>query len=140
MKTALIAAATLVAGFALGVSFSAAALRRLRKRIRDLRAEQGGKPPVSFLRSVTNLLFVTSQLAALVWVSISYGIAIYSTVALSQPFPVVELSQQAITTILGVTALKVVENIFEHNDGVVFGNSKQDNNTPPEGDEQEGVG
>lgn len=49
-------------------------------------------------KSVTRRLFVTTQLAALAWVSASYLIAIYSTVALEQPFPVVELSQQAITT------------------------------------------
>lgn len=73
------------------------------------------------MKSITRLLFVTTQLAALVWVSVSYLIAIYATVRLSQPFPVVELSQQAITTILGVNVLKVVENIFEHNDGPVFG-------------------
>ena len=34
------------------------------------------------------------------------------------------LSQQAITTILGVNALKVVENIFEHNSGGLFGKSE----------------
>ena len=75
------------------------------------------------MKKVTRLLFVTTQLAALCWVSISYLIALYATVRLGQVFPVVELSQQAITTILGVSVLKVVENIFEHNDGVVFGTS-----------------
>lgn len=75
------------------------------------------------LRSVTRILFITTQIAALVWVSVSYLIAIYSTVWLKQPFPVVELSQQAITTILGVNVLKVVENIFEHNNGKIFGES-----------------
>ena len=73
------------------------------------------------ISSVTKFLFVTTQLAALGWVSVSYLIAIYSTVKLGQPFPVVELSQQAITTILGANVLKVVENIFEHNDGFIFG-------------------
>ena len=77
-----------------------------------------------FLPGVTKLLFLTTQLAALVWVSASYGIAVYATVRLGQPFPVAELSQQAITTILGVNALKVVENIFEHNDGGLFGKSE----------------
>jgi hypothetical protein len=42
---------------------------------------------------------------------------------------VVELSQQAITTILGVNVLKVVENIFEHNDGPVFGRTKESGDT-----------
>lgn len=78
------------------------------------------------MKSVTKLLFITTQLAALAWVSASYLIAIYATVALEQPFPVVELSQQAITTILGVNVLKVVENIFEHNDGALFGHTKED--------------
>jgi len=75
------------------------------------------------VKKVTHFLFITTQLAALAWVSISYLIALYATVRLGQVFPVVELSQQAITTILGVSVLKVVENIFEHNDGVVFGTS-----------------
>ena len=74
-------------------------------------------------RSVTRTLFVTTQLAALGWVSMSYLIAAYATVRLGQVFPVEELSEQAIETILGVNFLKVVENIFEHNDGVVFGKS-----------------
>ena len=73
--------------------------------------------------SITRILFITTQLAALGWVSISYLIAAYATIRLGQPYPVVELSQQAITTILGTTALKVVENIFEHNDGGIFGSS-----------------
>lgn len=73
--------------------------------------------------SVTRLLFITTQLAALVWVSVSYLIAFYATVKLDQPFPVVDLSQQAISTILGVNVLKVVENIFEHNSGGIFGAS-----------------
>ena len=78
------------------------------------------------VRSITRFLFVATQIAALGWVSVSYLIAIYATVKLAQPFPVVELSQQAITTILGVNVLKVVENIFEHNDGPVFGHTKED--------------
>ena len=81
------------------------------------------------MKSVTRLLFVTTQLAALGWVTVSYLIAVYATVRLEQPFPVVELSQQAITTILGVNVLKVVENIFEHNDGALFGHTKESGGT-----------
>lgn len=76
------------------------------------------------MKSITKFLFVTTQIAALVWVSVSYLIAIYATAKLGEPFPVVELSEQAITTILGANVLKVVENIFEHNDGGLFGNTK----------------
>lgn len=78
------------------------------------------------MKSVTRFLFVATQLTALGWVSVSYLIALYATVKLAQPFPVVELSQQAITTILGVNVLKVLENVFEHNNGPVFGQSRED--------------
>ena len=89
-----------------------------------------GKHEMKKVRQVTSWLFVTTQIAALCWVSVSYIIAIYATVKLGQPFPVTELSGQAITTILGATGLKVLENIFEHNDGALFGRSYHDD---PEG-------
>lgn len=75
-------------------------------------------------QSITAWLFITTQVAALLWVSLSYAIALYATVALEQPFPIESLSEKAINTLLGVTALKVVENVFEHNDGAFWGKSK----------------
>jgi len=78
-----------------------------------------------FWKTVTSFLYVTTQVAALVWVSVSYGIAVYSTVALGQPFPVVELSSKAIDALLSVGALKTVSNMVEHNDGWLFGNSRK---------------
>ena len=77
------------------------------------------------LRSVTRLLFVSTHICALVWVFISYGLAIYATVRLGQVYTMAELSKPAIDALLGVTALKVLGNIFEHNDGVVFGKSEK---------------
>ena len=132
--TVLAAAGALAVGFFLGLALNWATIRRLRRRVRELRAGQGR---TSILRSVTKFLFATTQVFALGWVSVSYGIAVYATVALEQPFPVTELSQQAITTILGVSALKVVENIFEHNEGVLFGRNR---NGPPDEDAEEGEG
>lgn len=126
----------MIVGAALGIVFSAATIRHLRKRVKELRT---GKPRPNVLQSVTRFLFATTQIFALGWVSVSYVIAVYSTVKLYQPFPVVELSQQAITTILGVNALKVLENIFEHNDGKVFGQSRTEDDPPDEGGEG-GVG
>lgn len=84
------------------------------------------------MKSVTRFLFVTTQAAALCWVSSSYLIALYSTVRLGTPFPVEDLSEQAIVTLLGGTTLKVLENIFEHNDGKILGtsNKSKKNNTP----------
>lgn len=137
MKTILIAAGALVVGIALGVIYCEATYRHLRKRLRELRAGQERR---NLLRSVTRFLFVTTQVFALVWVTWSYAIATYSTVVLEQPFPVETLSDRAIITILGVSALKVVENIFEHNEGVVFGQSQSEDDPPDEGGEEGGVG
>lgn len=121
-----------LAGAAFGLFFGARSTSRRKKR----RKTEERKPRSGYLvRSVTRLLFITTQIFALGWVSISYAIAIYATVRLAQPFPVVELSQQAIITILGVSALKVVENIFEHNSGSIFG---QSNPAPDENSEGEG--
>ena len=89
-----------------------------------------GRRSAASLWGVTRLLFVTTQLCALVWVFISHAIAIYSTARLQQVQTLAELSEPAICTILGVSALKVLENIFEHNDGKIFGQSKHEN--PPE--------
>lgn len=76
------------------------------------------------LMKITRFIFVTTQISALIWVFTSYGIAIYSTLKLGQVYTMAELSEPAIHTILGVGFLKVLENIFEHNDGAVFGKSK----------------
>lgn len=74
-------------------------------------------------KSITKWLFVTTQISALIWVFLSYGIAIYSVVVLEQVYTLSEIADPAITTILGVTALKVLGNVFEHNNGGIFGES-----------------
>lgn len=137
MKTILIAAGALVVGAALGIVFCEATIRHLRKRLKELRS---GRERPSILRSVTRFLFVTTQICAILWVSWSYVIATYSTIVLAQPFPVEELSRQAIITLLGMSGLKVVENIFEHNEGGMFGQSRSEDDPPDEGGEQEGEG
>ncbi len=121
MKIALIVGAALVVGAALGYALNLRTVSRLRQRVKELRTD---RKPASIIRSVTRFLFVTTQVCALGWVSVSYGVAVYATVVLMQPFPVEELSGEAIRTILGVTALKVIGNIFEHNEGPIFGRSK----------------
>ena len=121
MKTVLFIGGALVVGIALGIVFSAATIRHLHRRVKELRA---GQEQAGILRSVTRFFFVTTQFFALLWVCTSYGIAIYSTVWLGQVYTMSELSEPAIQTILGVGFLKVLGNIFEHNEGVVFGKSK----------------
>ena len=137
MKMILIAAGSLAVGIALGVLYCESTYRHLRKRLRELRAGQERR---NIIRSITRFLFVTAQVFAIVWVSWSYAIATYSTIVLEQPFPAEELSAEAVRTILGVGALKVVENIFEHNEGVVFGQSRTEDDPPDEGGEEGGVG
>jgi len=88
-------------------------LQRQGKRIRE--------PGKGVMRSVTKLIFVATLISALIWVFTSYGIAIYATVVLGQVYTMSELSEPAINTLLGVGVLKVLENIFEHNDGPIFG-------------------
>ena len=136
MKVILIAVGALVVGIALGVIYCESTYRHLRKRLRELRAGQERR---NIIRSITRFLFVTAQVFAIVWVSWSYAIATYSTIVLEQPFPAEELSAEAVRTILGVGALKVLENIFEHNDGKVFGQSRTEDD-PPDGGGEGGVG
>lgn len=81
---------------------------------------------------ITRFLFITTQAFALFWVTLSYAIAAYSTVVLGQPFPVETLSGQAIETLLGVAALKVIENIFEHNEGGLFGHTRAAESEEPD--------
>lgn len=75
------------------------------------------------MMSVTRLLFVSIAFSALSWVFISYAIAIYSTVKLGQVYTMSELSEPAITGLLFAIGAKVLENIFEHNDGPIFGHN-----------------
>lgn len=108
------------AGFAFGCMLSLRNVRRLKRHIKALQGNSGK----AALRSITRLIFITTQISALVWVFTSYAIAIYSTVCLQQVYTMSELSEPAIKTILGVGVLKVLENIFEHNNSKIFGESK----------------
>ena len=102
--------------------------KRLEKRKTEKRMTEAK------LKSVTRFLFVTTQVCAIIWVFISYGIALYSTIRLGQVYTMSELSEPAITAILGVTVMKVIGNIFEHNDSVVFGHSKEEINSTDGGE------
>lgn len=84
------------------------------------------KPTRPHRTSVTRLLFMLITFCALVWVFLSYAIAIYSTVVLGQVYTMAELAEPAITTLLGAVAMKVLENIFEHNEGALWGHSKKE--------------
>lgn len=112
MNTLLAAFTALLAGFILGRVFT-----HPRNKEKPARARRA---------SVTRLLFMFITFCALAWVFLSYAIAIYSTIVLGQVYTMAELAEPAITTLLGAVAMKVLENIFEHNDGAVFGHSKKE--------------
>jgi ABC-type anion transport system duplicated permease subunit len=76
--------------------------------------------------SITRVLFILGAVSSVVWISISYAIAIYSTVKLGQVYTMSELSQPAMTVFLGTICAKVLGNVFEHNDSVVFGKSDKE--------------
>lgn len=75
-------------------------------------------------KSVTRWLFKAPVTFAIIWVTWSYALATYATVALGQPFPVETLSGQAMDTILGGIFGKLILNVFEHNDGGIFGHAR----------------
>lgn len=77
----------------------------------------------SRMMSVTRTLFIAITFSALSWVFISYGIAVYATVRLGQVYTMTELATPAITGLLLTIGLKVLENVFEHNDGPIFGHN-----------------
>lgn len=104
-----------LAGFLLGAFLAAVGILTAHKKI--TRAK---------LASVTRLLFLAISLSALAWVFISYAIAIYATVHLQQVYTMAELSDPAIRLILFTLFGKIVENLFEHNDGALFGHSRKD--------------
>ena len=76
------------------------------------------------LISVTRLAFIGSLLFSFLWVTWSYLLATYAILRLGVVYTLEELSKPALTVLLGTLVSKVAENIFEHNDGVVFGKSK----------------
>lgn len=80
-------------------------------------------------KSITRWLFITGQFFALIWVSTSYILAAYATFILEQPFPIETLSEQAIVVLLGTLSAKVIENIFEHNNGGIFGKNDSANDS-----------
>ena len=79
-----------------------------------------------WLKRVTEFMFLLTTLCAVLWVTNTCALAWYATVKLGQPFPLEALSSDIITVILGALALKVIGNIFEHNDSAIFGTSRKD--------------
>jgi len=90
-------------------------------RIIYQRNEKKGKKKA--LESVTRILFIDAYRAAIVWVTLSYLIAVYAMLFMDQVYTLTELSDPAIKALLSTVGLKVIGNIFEHNNGNIFGKS-----------------
>lgn len=73
--------------------------------------------------SLTAWLFTITVIAAIGWISISYLMGIYALKELGNTDLLVELSKEAMITVLGVNLMKVISNLFEHNNGGIFGTS-----------------
>lgn len=74
--------------------------------------------------SVTRILFVWIVKACIVWTTWSYALATYATVRIGQVYTMQELSKPIVELMLALICSKVLSNIFEHNDGSIFGKSQ----------------
>ena len=113
MKTALIAAGALVVGIALGIVFSAATTRHLRRRVKELRTIiREGLPPER-----------PETMKRVVWACVGNGFAwvwcSYILAALDKPQIAEELSKVALVEIIAPVAVyafkSAVENLSKNN-------------------------
>lgn len=88
--------------------------------------KKSGTVSTKKLVHITRFFFIAGYIFAMICVSISYGIAIYSTLYLGETYTMAELSDPALRIIVASLVTKVVENIFEHNTGIIFGESRAD--------------
>lgn len=82
-----------------------------------------------WLRHVTEFMYVCTMIMCLLVIVNTCALAWYSTVKLGQPYPLESLSSQLGVTIIGAIVAKVLGNIFEHNNGGIFGQSDNERST-----------
>lgn len=78
-----------------------------------------------FLQTFTNLMYCLVIVASVVWISLSYVIGIYGVVVYGQVEALIELSRDIVKCIMVVLITKTISNIFEHNNGGIFGYSDE---------------
>lgn len=76
-----------------------------------------------WLCHVTEFMYVCTMIMCLLVIVNTCALAWYSTIVLHQPYPLESLSSQLGVTIIGAIVAKVLGNIFEHNNGGIFGQS-----------------
>ena len=112
MKIVVVAACALVVGIALGIVFSAATIRHLRRRVKELRAELAGQG-----------LQKPETMKRVVWACVGNGFAwvwcSYILAALDKPQIAEELSKVALVEIIAPVAVyafkSAVENLSKNN-------------------------
>lgn len=123
MKTLIVAASALVVGIALGIVFSAATIRRLRRRVKELRAiiNEGR----TLERPETMKRFVWACiLNGFAWVWCSYILAALDKVQIAE-----ELSKVALVEIIAPVAVYAGKSVLEN---LSKNNRWPDKGTPPE--------
>ena len=135
MKILIVAALAVVVGIALGIVFSAATIRRLQKRNRELRAIIKGEAGVIGKETMKRVVWAC-VINGFAWVWCSYILA-----ALDKPQIAEELSKVALAEIIvpvAVYAIKsVVENLSKNNRWPDRGGTVEDT---PEGQDPPGMG
>ena len=108
MKIVVVAACALVVGIALGIVFSAATIRRLRRRVKELREIiKEGLPPE---RPETMKRFVWAcVINGFAWVWCSYILAWLGKEQIAE-----SLSQVALTEIIGVVLVYAIKSAVEN--------------------------
>lgn len=76
--------------------------------------------------TLTDRLFLTSFRLSWALITITYGLGVYCTVVLQDPRLLETVSVQLIITVLGCIVMKIVANVFEHNNGGIFGTSDKE--------------
>lgn len=128
MSVLLAAGCALALGVVLGLLFNAAAIRRLRKRNRELRAYiQDGAAPVK--PETTKVIIWVCLVMGFAWVWCSYLLA-----WMDHPQIAESLSQVAVTEIIGVVLAycikSAVENLSKNNRWPDKGGAPEDQDTP----------
>ncbi len=135
MKILIVAALAVVVGIALGIVFSAATIRRLQKRNRELRAIIKGEAGVIGKETMKRVVWAC-VINGFAWVWCSYILA-----ALDKPQIAEELSKVALAEIIvpvAVYAIKsVVENLSKNNRWPDRGGTVEDT---PEDEDPPGMG
>ena len=75
------------------------------------------------LRSLTEFMFVFLMFLSTILILNLIGLCWYSTVILQTPTIPEETCKEFVLAFFGAISVKVIGNIFEHNDGSIFGTS-----------------